>query len=229
MKTNSKKLLTIILSVLAALLFLVSALYNILVYKSSYGSLMFKYDEVKYYVMHDIATQPFSYTYLQKETKNVVKISGENIDGCDVFTTEYYVNKESKIFIKTTCSVEEDETTYYYDGTTVYIYHGDENSKKDLSLGEYFTYYPDFFGFAQTFLFDTSLTSNKNNKTKIDFSFSPFYTFGIKYSYSLADTSYTYKYDLYGRLRKIIIEDSVNKSTYRIDYTSEKFSLPNSK
>lgn len=225
-----KKLIKIFLTIVLTFIFLLSVSYNIIIFKTSYGSLMFKYDELKYYTMHNLAIEPFSAAYLTKETKDTIEISGESIDGCDIFESKYYVNADKKLHIKTVCIVKGEEdlkTTYYYDGSTLYIDNGNTKSKKSIDWVSYLEFYPEFFSFAQTFLFNKTLTSDENNKTKIDFSFSPFYTFGIKYAYSIGATEYTYRYDLKGRLRKIQINQPTGNAKYEINYTDTKFSFPN--
>lgn len=226
MERKSNKLIKIILITLAVLLLLVSFLYNILAFRTSYGTLMFKYDEIKYYTMHSLSTEAFDTKLLNKETKHAISIKGEKAEGCDVLEMTYYVDSENKLNIKTVCSIEEKTTTYYFRDSTLYIDDESTKTKEEISLTSYKTLYPEYFGFMENFLFNPDLTADKEDETSMDFSLSPFYTFGIEYSYSIGDSEFTYHYSLKGKLRKIEIEQADEEYEYKINYKAKKFDLP---
>lgn len=225
MNEKTKKIITIISISLASTVFVISALFNIFMFKTSYGTLMFNYNKETYFTMHSIASEKFDVSLLNKQTKYSTKISGENIEGCDYFTTQYYVDKNSKLNIKTTCKINKETTTYYFKDSTLYVEKGSSKTSESIDFDNYVTQYPEFFGFASGFLFDPQLTDS-NNKTSIDFSFSPFYTFGIKYSYSKSDIKYTYHYNLKGHLRKIDIKKDGKVDTLKIFYNEKIFKTP---
>lgn len=226
MEQKSKKLIKVLIIVLASLLLIISFLYNILAFKTSYGTLMFKYDELKYYTMHSLATEAFDTRLLTEETKHAIKIKGENIEGCSLLEMTYYVDSDNKLNIKTICTKENETATYYFKDSTLYIDNGTSKTKELISLSDYKSLHPDYFGFMENFLFNPDLTADKENKTSMDFSFTPFYTFGIKYSYSVGGTNFMYHYSLKGKLRKVEIDQANDDYKYTIDYKADKFDLP---
>lgn len=225
MSEKTKKIIIIISISLASIVFVISALFNIFMFKTSYGTLMFNYDKRTYFTMHSISSEKFDINYLNKSSKYSTKITGENIEGCDYFTTQYFVDKDLKLNIKTTCKIDKETTTYYFKDSTLYIVKGSSKTSENINFENYVTQYPEFFGFANDFLFDPQLTDS-NNKTSMDFSFSPFYTFGIKYSYSKLNVKYTYHYNLKGDLRKIDIKKGGKVDTLKIYYNEKTFKMP---
>ena len=176
MEQKSNKFIKVSIAILVTLLLIVSFLYNILAFRSSYGTLMFKYDELKYYTMHSLATESLDTRFLKKETKHATKIKGENIEGCSLLEMTYYVDNEDKLNIKTICSKENKTTTYYFKDSILYIDDGVSKTKESISLSNYKALYPEYFGFMENFLLNSDLTADKENKTSMDFSSSPFWT-----------------------------------------------------
>ena len=67
--------------------------------------------------------------------------------------------------------------------------------------------------------------AEKDTKIKMDFSFSPFYVLGIKYTVSKTTTFY---YDLNGKLRQIEAKlADGTKETYKFNYQNKQINLPN--
>ena len=226
----NRRPLKIIFTVLLVLIFIVSALFNILAFNTSYASLMFKYDKNTLQTMHFKAYEPIKYDNLEKGY--IVK--GENIDGCDSFEAQYYINESSEIEMKTVCSVKEQDkevtTTYYYKNNKIFIDSGDKKQKIEGSFVTYRASYPDVFDYYDIAL-EYDLNA-ENYKTKMDFSFAPFYTLGIKYSFSVKDSGYespftaTYQYDLKGRLRKIILDNEEEPSKLSIRHKNKSIEYP---
>lgn len=222
--------LKIVLTVLLVLIFIASFLFNILAFNSSYASLMFKHDGSLLETMHLATYSVIDYEDLEKG----YSVKGKNIDGCDVFEAKYHINEKKEIETKTVCTIkgtEKDETTtYYFREGKIYIDKADKKIKADGSFDDFRINYPDVFDYYEEALgYDLNVD---NYKTKMDFSFSPFYTLGIDYSFAAKDIAYilpftvTYKYDLKGRLRKIIVDNDKNPSSLTIKHKDSKISYP---
>lgn len=217
-----KKVLNIVLYTLLTIIFVVSTLFNILAFSTSYGSLMFKYDKNLYSAMHQDSVSKLAFNNNKEQG---IQIEGKNIAGCSSFEAQYHMNNDLTIDMKSVCKTKEGTTTYYVKGDTIYIQEGKTKTKEAGDIGDFITKYPDFYEFASIAI-DNDLLENKN-KTSMDFSFSPFYTFGIKYSYKTSDSEkITYKYDLKGNLRKVEYEKGKEKSFATISYKNKKIEFP---
>lgn len=214
-----KKPLKIILSILLTLIFICSVLFNIVAFNSSYASLMFRYDKNSYQTMHSIAASKLEYS----NVKDGLYVKGQNVNGCSSFEAQY--NVENDIMeTKTTCKIGDVTSTYYYKNNSIYNQNG-EILEQDVSFDYFVSEYPNIFThFLDITLWDVDLNGGK---TKIDFSFSPFYTLGIKFSFFKTETLiYTYKYDLKGRIRKIEAKDDTSKASILIDYKKQNIDFP---
>lgn len=242
------KSLKIILNILLILLFFVSAIFNILTFNSSYASLMFKYDKNLFEVMHTNAKSEITYEvfdlYIDKHTNQGFSVKGENIDGCDKFEATYYISvddetKVSEIESSTVCTTintdkKEVVTKYYFKNNVMFTDAPDIEATKENfeqkfretgTFEDFRAKHPDAFDHLEKVLVND--LKYDSNKTKLDFSFSPFYTLGIKYSVDLTDTSYiTYRYDLKGRIRKIVDNNDAKDSTLTINYKNKKVEFP---
>lgn len=217
-----KKVLNITLYSLLTIMLVASILFNILAFSTSYGSLMFKYDKNLYVAMHQDNIVKFNFS---NKSEQGIQIEGKNIAGCASFEAQYHMNDDLTIDAKSVCKNKEETTTYYVKGDTIYIQEGKTKTKEAGDINDFATRYPDFNEFVSLAITKDLLESK--NKTSMDFSFSPFYTFGIKYSYKTNDDEkITYKYDLKGNLRKVEYEKGKEKSSATISYKNKKIEFP---
>lgn len=222
-----KKWLKITLICLASILLVFSVLLNILSFKTSYSSLMFKYDKSLFDSMHSLAHSKVSYTSFISEKDYGYTVKGENIDGCSTFEANYYVDGSSNLQMKVICSTNEQTSSYYFKDNVVYIDASSGKTKESITIEQYIAKYPDSLGYIENMFAVNTLSEQEGNKTKIDFSFSPFYTLGIRYKFNVSDNeTITYKYDLKGRIRKIIVENDELNSKLKIKYKRSSIEFP---
>ncbi len=218
-----KKGLKITLIVLMFIALVFSVFFNIFAFKSSYGALMFTYEKEKYEEMVQMSEAKLVYTYNGLKIHTGIQVKGENVDNCESFEAQYYVEADGSVNVKTVCEVEDKEITYYYaDG---YLYKEEDGIKsvESMSYNYFISQYPSL-GRALSGV-DGLFTLNEKSKTYIAFSFSPFYVIGIGYSYKKDDVEYEIKYDLKGRLRNVKI-DAQKDTTLEISYSSKDIDFP---
>lgn len=225
------KVFKLILKILLVIIFIFSVAINILLWNSSYGSLIFKHNEEKLLAMASSKRLEFENSYFLQKKESGVQIYSETREGSKIEknTYEYYFDAESNITAYLSSSTQNEDyfkkTESYYKDQVIYR---EENGSKynfpttvNTAVGEILT--------SLNALQDSLITNIETTDTKavIDFSFSPFYVIGLRYTVKEAEQTVTYSYDLSGNLRKINIKYQTGKTVnYEINYKNKKIDLP---
>jgi len=214
-------------TIIIIFVFIISIFFNILLFSSSYASLMLKQNKSLYLTMHEDSKDFFE---LDNQKEYGFHIEAENVEGCISLISDYYVDNEGKKTVKSVCSKnEEDKTvvyTYYFYNNKVFVEVGEAKTKEEITFEGFLNSYPHAYKNVVEILNTDLMVNNKENKTKLHFSFSPFYVLGIKYSFKVEENNtYTFKYDLKGRVRILSIEGE-NSSNIKIKYNTDSISFP---
>lgn len=221
----------LILKILLVIIFMFSVAFNILLWNSSYGSLIFKHNEEKLLAMASSKRLEFENSYFLLKQESGIQIYEESREGSSIEknTYKYYFDKESNLVAYIESSVQTADSfskskSYYKDGT---IYK-EENGVKFHYPAMSVTTVGEILSSLNS-LQDALITNieTTNNKAVIDFSFSPFYVLGLRYTVKEAEQTTTYSYDLSGNLRKIHIKYQTGRTKdYEISYKNKKIDLP---
>lgn len=227
------KVIKVIFKVFIVLLFIVSVLLNILLMDSSYASLIFKYDETKFMSMNSTAMNYLDSQYLLASKDAGIQFKSNNIDSCDEFVANYYIDNESNVTFETVCSYKDEnekqvtDKVYFSDGV-VYLDSNGVKSKKNLDIDSALDMYDGLYSHAPLFILDDGQITESESKTTIGFSFSPLYVVGINYKYTSSENDVTkYQYDFQGKLRKVTRQRENKTETYEISYKNQKIEQPN--
>ena len=218
------KVFKTITKILMIIIFILSVAFNILIYGSSYGTLIFKHDDAKLTSLvyaKRLNLEP-SYFLVSKNKGLEVKKQTQYESTITDETFKIHVDGKSKV----TVFLEDDNKVNYYKDGVVYDKDGNKvaSTLNELTAA---TAKLDEFNLLLDFLIKDIETSK--NKTSIDFSFSPFYFIGFKYTIKEEERTLTYNFDLNGNLRKIQIEDYLSNTTdYLINYENTEIKIPTS-
>ena len=223
------KIFKTILKVFVVIIFVVSAILNILIANSSYGSLLFKYEENKFLSLNTHAAHKFNYILSNKNEG--LQFKATSVEGCDEFVANYYLDENSNLTFETKCTyTENDETVVnkaYFKDDVIYLDNNGTKSKESISEIYAISLYKSMFTYSDLYMLTNEAITSNDSKTKIGFSFSPFYLIGINYSYKSEDnTLYKYSYDLTGKLRKVTVKDNENESKMTFNYKNKKIDFP---
>lgn len=186
------KTFKIILNTFLVVVFIASTLISILLFSSSYGSLMFRKDKNLLNSMLTVQSTNFSYSNFM-EQKDVS------------YTFDTVIKEENKkADIKIVVAFNKDGDMSY-----------SETCINDacLDVDSVLNYIS---------IVHTELYSSNKVKTKMDFSFSPFYTFGIKVDAGNIEANY----DLKGNLRKVKITEEKKSIIIKISKGNKKINAP---
>lgn len=214
-----------IFKILLVIIFIFSIVLNFVLVGSSNGSLVFKYNQDKLSTMAETSDNNLKMFLDGKSNKTIVfnvVLSDETLN----YT--FYVNKEGKIFMKAVSTKDDKTATFYYQDEKLYTLNGDIKTSEDCNLSTmYNTYYSKVYSLTNYNLLGSSIDENKE-KSKIDFSFKPFYLLGIKYTAKATDGKVTYKYDLKGNLRVVEADYEDDSKDYKltINYSSKTLKMP---
>lgn len=216
-----KKGLKITAIVIMSLVFVFSTIFNIFTFKSSYASLLFVDDENKYEAMAELATYHIDSIYNGEKVNTGITVKGKNVEGCNSFESQYYVESDGSVNVKIVCSKDGETSTYYYTDSYLYTENKDGKTAQPMSYYEFINDYPGMHNL------DVDLINKevKDTNTKIAFSVSPFYLLAISYEYNKGDSNYQFKYDLKGRLRNVKITNE-KTTTLQINYVNKDIDFP---
>ena len=221
------KIFKIILNILIVIIIVMSITLNILCFGSSYGTLSIKYNENKFIAMNDYAFNTIDSFILNQDSKTGLQIEATNVNDCKVFSSNYYFDKESKLSFKISCIKESHVENIYFSNDILYLDNVNNNGEKtkvntpvEIALTKYSPNVDEIYLIGD-------IIKNNQTKTKLQFSFSPFYVLGINYQYKdLSKTKYSYSYDFNGHLRKVRVINNEKQSDYTIGYKSKTIALP---
>lgn len=214
-----------ILKILFVIIFIFSIVLNFVLFGSSNGSLVFKHDKDKLSVMTETSNNALKNFIDSKSSKAIeynVTLSNETLN----YT--FFVDKDGKVFMKAVSTKEDKTITKYYQDEKLYTQDGDSLTFTNCDLlTMYSEFYSKVYSLTNYNLLETSVDEN-NEKTKLDFSFKPFYVLGIKYSAKATDRKLTYKYDLKGNLRVVEADFEDNDKDYSltINYSNKVLKMP---
>ncbi len=214
-----------ILKIIFVIIFVFSIVLNIILFGSSNGSLVFKHNKDKLNVMAENSDNTLKMFLDGKSNKT---ISFNAVLSNETLNYTFYVNNEGKIFMEAVSTKDDKTITTYYQNEKLYTIDGDSKTSKDCDvLTMYGTYYSKVYSLTNYNLLESSINENKE-KTKVDFSFKPFYVLGIKYSAKATDRKLTYKYDLKGNLRVVEADFEDNDKDYKltINYSNKALKMP---
>ena len=226
------------LKIILVIIFVCSIVLNILLFNSSYGSLVFKYDENKFWAMHEYSL--FNFENALSKKNSGLQLEATNTENCDKFTVNFNIDKDGKVTFASECAYSEtinNEVKHYSKNvyfTSGKVYISDKGSKtyEVMSLSSAIATHTEFYDLVEKHInIDQTATKEYGAKTSIGLSFSPFYVIGINYSYKNdIGTEYDYDYDLNGLIRKIkVVSKEDGKKTekeLKINYDYEKISFP---
>lgn len=220
------KVFKVIIKVLLVIIFILSISLNAFVFRSSYGTLLFKYNSNKFSSMVNSRALEFNSIHFLDKSNEGIQIHLETINKgvLEVAYFDFYFDKGSNMTAKFTeiDSAVKKITTYY---TTNYLYKEVDGVKTKIAADE-ITIVNGILNslIAYQGVLSSDIKTNEN-KAKINFSFSPFYFLGLKYEIK---DELSFHYDLDGRLRKVkvvLADGTVEK--YTISYKNNQIKLPN--
>ena len=216
----------VVIAVTLAVLFILSILLNAFMFRSSYGTLLFKYDESKFSSMVGSRYLEFTPIYFLDKTDSGVQIEYiSNKDGkIEKHYYTFHFDKGSNMTAKIVDVDSANNKTYtYYITNTTYIETEDTKTKQAVDEMTLISkLFQSIISYQSMLMVDIA---EKDTKTKMNFSFSPFYVLGIKYTVSKTTTFY---YDLNGKLRQIEAKlADGTKETYTFNYQNKQINLPN--
>ena len=237
------KIIKSILKFILIVLFVCSAALNIIMFNSSYGSLIFKYDENKFLAMNENAQDKIQLSNLLSKKDAGIQFEATNTNGCKEYSAQYYIDDKSKMTFATECSysvtINKEVKNYtkkvYFKDDKVYIEDKGEKSSQDMDLTTALTMHTSIAHYYTYLTLNTSLVKESKAKTGLSISFSPLYLIGISYSHKDdAGTKFKYDYDSKGNLRKVEIvgkdeNDKTIERNFKISYKNNKISFPSLK
>lgn len=215
-----------VITVILVVLFVLSTLLNVFLFRSSFGTLLFKYDEKKFStVVKSRYTEFTPIHFLDKSDSGVqIEYISNNKGKIDKHYYYFHFDNGSNMTAKIVDVDSANNKTYkYYVTNTLYTNDKDKKTKAEQNETTLIlTLFEDLITFQESLINDIE---EKATKTKIDFSFSPFYILGVKYN---VGKTMTFHYDLDGKLRKINVTlTDGTKETYTLTYKNSRISLPN--
>lgn len=216
----------IVITAILVVLFILSTLLNVFMFRSSYGTLLFKYNENKFLSMVSSRYLELnSIHFLDKSDCGIqIEYISNNAGKIEKHYYNFHFDKGSNMTAKIVDIDSSSNKTYtYYVAGKTYIQTKDSKTKIDTNETTLVTELFEDILTYQTILIND--IQEKDTKTKMDFSFSPFYVLGVKYN---AGKTLTVHYDLNGKLRKIntTLTDGT-KETYTFTYQNDQINLPN--
>lgn len=214
---------TTILKILMVFIFIISLTFNFLIFNSSYGTLIFKHNDDKFLSL--VSTKRLNldpnFFLCEKNIGLQINVKTKENDETTNKKVKIHLDKESKI---TVYVLENNNQITYYQNGKVYDKDGNDTlisiNEKNAALVEL-----EEINVLQDILIND--IPNSKNKVKIDFSFSPFYFIGFKYTVKETDKKITYNFDLNGNIRKINIENENGVTiNYSLEYKNEKITIP---
>lgn len=225
------KALKIITTIFLTLVFILSIALNILLFSSSYGSLMFKYNKTTFNTMNSMNDERLSFNYLTNKKNQGIQITITSNN--EEFKGIYYVDENSELTFEHIYSTVNGKTRtitkrVYYKDNTLYTDDNGTMSISNTTIQEILLLSDIIFNQSSNVIPNADIVKSNDDKTQIGFSFSPLYFLGIKYAYTNeANQSYTYNYDLKGRIRKVEIKESETENKkYIINYKAKKVIIP---
>ena len=227
-----KKGFKITFYILMSLVFVFSALFNILVHSSSYGTLIIKHSDEK--MINMVSTEALNLypTYFLTQKNAGAQIHKESRENGIITKSTYKIHFD-KNYNMTASIVEivQGENYFirsdsYYKNEQLYTETNDIKTKKASNPNVVTsTILAELYTLQNALVEDVESTKAK---AIIDFSFSPFYVLGIRYTIKNDERSATYHYDLSGNLRKIEIKHKSGKTEYyELSYKAQKIKEPN--
>lgn len=242
------KKLKLLWYILFVFILIFSLMLNVLLLNSTYGTLVFKYDEgrLKSMILSDIQTRfnGFSENDITSINRNNFNLSiGEGLflkysskkPNEEKETYEYHIyldENDGFTYYYKSKSANDSETERHYVGQTLYTNTNGIKIKTPLTTESDISKHENgaidkFISFYKTPL-SLLLDQNFKSKTSLDFSISPFYVFGIKVSFEFEKSIYNLSYDLSGNLRKITQKNENGiESTTQISAKNKKLEFPN--
>lgn len=218
-----------LLKILFVLVFICSIIFNILLAGSSYGSLIFKYDQAKFRSLNTFSLNELSYSSLLTSKNKGIQLKATSVAGCDKLIADYYFDENSNPSFVSTCKYTEGDEkltlTYYYKDGILYVNNNGTKSQAETNFDTAIAANSLFVHSKTIALADSVITKNKVKAT-MNISFSPFYFLGVKYSYKDNGVSYKHEYDLNGYLRKTTVKTEENTSVFVLNYKNNKIDFP---
>lgn len=208
------KIFKLILTIILSMLLIASILLNIILFKSSYASLLVRYDKDMFTSLADNAAKELYPTSFLQNKQIGVELFMDFEDNNDSINYHFYVDEESKLTFKINEVKNGKTITYYLKDDVLYINDQATNSKtkSTTTTGDEFYY----IAIASTKI-DKLLPyieNNSNERTEIDFNSG--YFLGLEYEVEVnEEISYTYHFDLKGKLRSVDV-DTYNEQEYTI-------------
>lgn len=219
------KAIKIIFRLFISLLFICSIALNIFTFRSSYGSLLLKYDDNKFLSMVSARYLDFNSAYFlsQKDQGLQMKVTSTKSGKTETNLYEFHFDDKGELTIQISDTDSSNKTTYsYYKNNTLYTEVGQIKTKIPMEKNIFVTsIFSEMLSYQQILGNDIS---ESETKTTIDFSFNSGYLLGIKYKMNEDNCFY---YDLEGKLRKIetTLPDETVK-TFEITYNNQALTLP---
>ena len=229
------KAFKLILKILFVIVFIFSVIFNIQLFSSAHGTLILSHDDEKMLIMVNTEKNNFTPANFLTRKNVALQVYKENRTETSVSKIHYqvYMDEEAKLLLKaetTKQTFDTDKANPSFTKSITYYKNGQYFSENGsaLSTSENTLILADVFLEVNTFqeilLNDIKET---DNKAMIDFSISPFYFIGLRYTIKEETRNITIKYDLSGNIRKIIVEQqNGDVSTYEIGYDDEKVEFP---
>jgi len=222
-----------IVNILLIIVFILSITFNFLIMGSSYGTLVFKHSDRKLISMASAQRLEFEPSYFLLQKNQGIQISKKTKTESNIVKEEYkfYFDKKYNLTTYVLNSKQTGDSfnkdVYYSSNNKCYDGEGKENSNICVTSNIPSNILTELNVYQDALIEDVETTKTKS---KVHFSFSPFYFIGIKYTIKNETATVTYKYDLKGQLRKIEISYKTGvKETYSINYKDNKVSIPNLK
>lgn len=219
------KIFKIVLTVILSALLVASIVLNIILFKSSYASLLIRYDKDMFYSLADNATKSLYPTSFLQSKNNGVEFFIDFDDSNNSTIYYFYVDEESKLSFKIKETINNKSITYYLSNNTLYVYDEANNSKVKYSSTINDEYYNVAISTTKIDKLLPFIQSHSKEKTESDFNSS--YILGIEYEAEINDnTSYTYYFDLNGILRSVEVETENKEYTVTIKQNNTKIEMP---
>lgn len=227
-----KKGIKITLNILLVLAFIFSAAFNILIHGSSYGTLIVSHSDEKLLAITSAEYLNFYPNFFLGQKEAGVQIYKETREDTSIIKDTYSIHFSEEYNMTASISKTTQEAdnftrvdSYYKDQ---YLYTSNDTKKTKTSATPNTVTYSILSEITTLLYVLSEDIEEKDTKAKIDFSFSPFYFIGIKYTINSEESDITFKYDLNGTLRKISIEyESGKKEYYEISHKNKEVKLPN--
>jgi len=218
----------IILKILIIIIFVMSVTLNILLFGSSYGTLVFKYNENKFLSMNSFASSQLDFTELNSKKNSGIQLTVTSLSGDNKLKINYYFDKNANPMFEYHHTYEDGENlitnSSYFVNNTLYEDNNGEKSQGSASFNDALLAHE----IVKTCLLSNSAIQENSKKAKISFSIKPLYLVGIKYSYTdeVTGNSYKYEYDLKGYLRKVTTTTKDDEIKITLSYKNKKIEFP---